>query len=148
MKKVFINFTSYARNEWVVIHHVGNGYTTSTNAFKKNLKRSLAIGPDDCHSFNLVSVNLKDADYDRLMTIKLQEELNENDLEFFNRLEKKFKYVCYDDNSGNYEIVKLYCDDNNLDSNDDNVCDDVFELLMNDETLYDTYIDKYINKNF
>ena len=60
----------------------------------------------------------------------------------------RFKYVCYDDNSGNYEIVKLYCDDNNLDSNDDNVCDDVFELLMNDETLYDTYIDKYINKNF
>ena len=65
MKKVFINFTSYDGNEWVVIHHVGTDMTESVQEFKKNLKDYLSIGPDDCHSFNLIKVNLKNKDYDR-----------------------------------------------------------------------------------
>jgi hypothetical protein len=150
MKKVFINFTSYDGNEWVVIHHVGTDMTDSVQEFKKNLKDYLSIGPDDCHSFNLIKVNLKNKDYDRLMTITLQNDLDEDDLEFFTELENTydFDYICYDDHSGNYEIVKLYCEDNNLDSEDDDVFEDVFELLMNDEKLYETYIDKYLDLNF
>jgi hypothetical protein len=150
MKKVFINFTSYDGNEWVVIHHVGTDMTESVQEFKKNLKDYLSIGPDDCHSFNLIKVNLKNKDYDRLMTITLQNELDEDDLEFFTELEEtyNFDYICYDDHSGNYEIVKLYCEDNSLDSEDDDVFEDVFELLMNDEKLYETYIDKYLDLNF
>jgi hypothetical protein len=150
MKKVFINFTSYDGNEWVVIHHVGTDMTESVQEFKKNLKDYLSIGPDDCHSFNLIKVNLKNKDYDRLMTITLQNELDEDDLEFFTELEETydFEYICYDDHSGNYEIVKLYCEDNSLDSEDDDVFEDVFELLMNDEKLYETYIDKYLDLNF
>ncbi len=150
MKKVFINFTSYDGNEWVVIHHVGTDMTESVQEFKKNLKEYLSIGPDDCHSFNLIKVNLKNKDYDRLMTITLQTDLDEDDLEFFTELEEtyNFDYICYDDHSGNYEIVKLYCEDNSLDSEDDDVFEDVFELLMNDEKLYETYIDKYLDLNF
>lgn len=150
MKKVFINFTSYDGNEWVVIHHVGTDMTESVQEFKKNLKDYLSMGPDDCHSFNLIKVNIKNKDYDRLMTITLREELNEDDLEFFTELEEtyNFDYICYDDHSGNYEIVKLYCEDNSLDSEDDDVFEDVFELLMNDEKLYETYIDKYLDLNF
>jgi hypothetical protein len=150
MKKVFINFTSYDGNEWVVIHHVGTDMTESVQEFKKNLKDYLSIGPDDCHSFNLIKVNLKNKDYDRLMTITLQNDLDEDDLEFFTELEEtyNFDYICYDDHSGNYEIVKLYCEDNNLDSEDDDVFEDVFELLMNDEYLYETYINKYLDLNF
>mgnify|MGYP006923203558 CR=1 FL=1 len=150
MKKVFINFTSYDGNEWVVIHHVGTDMTESVQEFKKNLKDYLSIGPDDCHSFNLIKVNLKNKDYDRLMTITLQNELDEDDLEFFTELEEtyNFDYICYDDHSGNYEIVKLYCEDNSLDSEDDDVFEDVFELLMNDEDLYETYINKYLDLNF
>lgn len=150
MKKVFINFTSYDGNEWVVIHHVGTDMTVSVQEFKKNLKRYLSIGPDDCHSFNLIEVSLKNKDYDRLMTITLQNELDEDDLEFFTKLEETydFEYICCDDNSGNYEIINLYCEDNNLDSEDDDVFEDVFELLMNDEKLYETYIDEYLDLNF
>lgn len=150
MKKVFINFTSYDGNEWVVIHHVGTDMTESVQEFKKNLKDYLSIGPDDCHSFNLIKVNLKNKDYDRLMTITLQNDLDEDDLEFFTELEETydFDYICYDDHSGNYEIVKLYCEDNSLDSEDDDVFEDVFELLMNDEDLYETYINKYLDLNF
>ena len=152
MKKIFINYTRYEWDEWINIHYIGTDLDTSVQEFKKNLKESLSIGPDDCHSFNLVQVNLKNKDYERLMKIELESDLDDEDLEFFVELSENYnfdsKLVCFDDNSGNIEIVNIYCNENNLDSEDDGVFEDVYELLMNDESLYDTYIDKYLNTTF
>lgn len=152
MKKVFINYTRYECDEWVIIHHIGTDLTTSVQEFKKNLKESLSIGPDDCHSFNLVQVNLKNKDYERLMNIELENDLDDEELEFFVELSENYnfnsKLVCWDDNSGNIEIVSIYCEDCNLDPEDDEVWDDVYDLLMNDEVLYETYIDKYLDTTF
>lgn len=150
MKKVFINYTRYESDEWIVIHHIGTDVDTAVQEFKKNLKESLSIGPDDCHSFHLVEVNLRNKDYDRLMTIKLENDLDEDDLEFFVELSENYdfdsKLVCFDDNSGNYEVIRMYCADNNLDPDDD--YEEACEAVFNNEQLYDEYLEKYVTENF
>jgi hypothetical protein len=150
MKKVFINFTDYSNGEWTSIHYVGTDYQTSVQEFKKNLKESLSIGPDDQHSFNLVYVNLRNKDYDKLIEL-INSETDVND--FMKYLIDEYdlysKVVCCDDNSGNYEIINLYCEENNLDVDDDDVYQEVWDLFCGqNEDLYNTYIDRYIESNF
>lgn len=150
MKEVFINFTEYSRGEWFNIHYVGTDYETSVQEFKKNLKESLSIGPDDQHSFNLVYVNLKNKDYKKLIELVDSETDVDDFMEYLiDEYDLYSNVVCYDDNSGNYEIVNLYCEDNDLDVEDDEVYQEVWDLFCGqDEDLYNTYIDKYIESNF
>lgn len=148
MKTVFINYTRYEHDEFIVIHHIGTDEDTSIQEFKKNLKDFLSFGPDDCHSFRLVQVDLKNKDYNRLMKLPLEDSLEGDDHDFFVELSDDYDFdcnlVCYEDNSGNYEIVNMYCEDHNLDSDDDDVWDEVNDLLRDDEDLYETYINKYV----
>ena len=154
MKKVFIGFTSYDGNEWYSIDFVDTDYNNSVQQFRNNLKRNLESGPDDQHLFGLVYVNLKNKDYERLMKVQQGTSLYDGeDYELIEELYNDYgfdsKLVCYDDNSGNIEIVNMYCEDNNLDSDDEDVWEEVSDLLWNeDEQLYSDYLDKYLDKYF
>lgn len=150
MKKVFINYTDYSNGEWIDIHYIGTDLKESIEKFKENLKQSLSSGPDDQHTFYLVEVNLKNKDYDRLLQVEQNESLYDSNIIEEFETNYKFKTICWDDHSGNLEILRMYCEDNNLDYDDDDIYQDVRDLLWNEENeeLYNIYIDKYIKKTF
>ena len=122
--------------------------------FRDNLKRNLESGPDDQHLFGLVYLNMSNKEYERLMKIKFGTSLYDGkQYEFIDELYNLYNFdsglVCQDDNSGNIEIVNMYCEDNNLDPDDEDVWEEVSDLLWNeDEQLYSDYLDKYLDKYF
>ena len=93
---------------------------------------------------------LKNKDYDRLLQVEQNESLYDSNIIEEFETNYKFKTICWDDHSGNLEIIRMYCEDNNLDYDDDDIYQDVRDLLWDDENdeLYNIYIDKYIKKTF
>ena len=153
MKRVYINFTEYDRSEWFSIKSVGTRFKESVQNFKKSLIESLEIGPDDCHLFSLVWCDLTTEDYDRLLKLPLNESMySGEDYDFFKYLIETYdlynQVVCEDDNSGNFEIINMYCEDHNLDFDDEDIYQEVCDLMWNDDIIYTRYIKKYVNTKF
>ena len=155
MKKVFIDYTSYSSDEWFTINYIGTDYVTSVQKFRENLKDSLECGPDDLHSFNLVYVNLRNKDYEKLMKLQQHNSFyyGEDEYNFIQYLIREYdlesdsKVICCDDNSGNLEMIRIYCEEHNLDYDDCDVWEQVSELLWEQDTkLGEEYLDKYLDK--
>ena len=155
MKRVFINYVKYD-NEWISIDYIGSDLKTSVEVFKRNLVDYLESGPDDQYRFLLVCVDMTNKDYKTLTDLQMNCSLyldEDEDHEVFTSLSDKYNFegriVCQDDHSGNLEIIEMYCEDTNLDPDDEDVYEEVSDLLWyEDDDLYKEYLNKYVNKYY
>ena len=116
--KVYICFDRYERNEWFNVFHIGTRKSDSIKKVKEEiLPDFIDYGPDDCHSFQLVIVDMTKRDYEQLLKWNSEENCPEN---YGEESSDYFKWLCE-----LYDIIGMYdCD---LISTDG--CSDFYEIL-------------------
>lgn len=73
--KVFITYDRYENNEWFYVYHIGTDFDSAIEHCKQqDLFDFISYGPDDCHSFQLQSLEMTKVAYKKLCDlIKLTE---------------------------------------------------------------------------
>ena len=164
--KVYIIYDRYEHNEWFNVSHVGTDRQESYNkCIEEDLPDFLCYGPDDCHCFQLVGVEMKKSQFKKLLDWMEQYkgscDGSEDDTEFYDFMcdlyggfeeysEVVENLVHTDGCSDFYEIVRYYCQMKGLEPED--VDDDVeYELqceLCEDDDLFRTVTKEYIRSTY
>ena len=91
--KVYICFDRYERDEWYNVFFISTDRDESIRKCKEEtLPDFLNYGPDDCHSFQLVEVEMFQKDYDRLL--KWDNDPNQKLENFGDKSSDYFKWMC------------------------------------------------------
>lgn len=155
--KVYIIYDRYEHDEWYDISWIGTNKEQAIKQFKEQeLPSFLEYGPDDCHSFQLVEVEMTDQEYkDLLDQVKNGEEIYSG-TQLYNTLYHIYHedvpvneiYVT-DGCSDNYEVKNLYMSTNypDLEEESDEYYDKEVEFYQDDD-LYREYVKKYIELNY
>lgn len=119
--RVYICFDRYERNEWFNVFHIGTRKSESIKKVKEEiLPDFINYGPDDCHSFQLVVVEMTKEDYEQLLKWNSEENCLENlgvdSSDYFKWMCDLYDLICeYDCDlistdgcSDFYEILKFY----------------------------------------
>ena len=172
--KVYICFDRYEHDEWYNVFFIETDRDESIKKCKEEtLPDFLNYGPDDCHSFQLVEVEMFQKDYDRLM--KWFNDPNQSLENFGDRSSDYFKWMCelYDligcvdyhsmilistDGCSDYsEIVRYYsvmykdCDIEEVGDVDwifSDEYEEYYEELMNDNELCEKVIKEYVQDTY
>ena len=162
--KVYICYDRYEHDEWLSVYSIGTDRDEMIEKCKKeDLPSFIEYGPDDCHSFQLVELNITKRQYEQL--VKWVDKFGncegtKEDRHFYN-----FMCRVYDDEftietiistdgcSDVFEVVKYYgvmyknVDCENI-SDVEWLYSDEFEEyqeeLMNDEELWKKVLREYI----
>ena len=102
--RVYICFDRYERNEWFNVFYIGTRMSDSIKKVKEEiLPDFINYGPDDCHSFQLVMVEMSKKDYEQLLKWNSEENSPEN---FGEESSDYFKWMC-----DLYDLISEYdCD--------------------------------------
>lgn len=102
--RVYICFDRYERNEWFNVFYIGTRMSESINKVKEEiLPDFINYGPDDCHSFQLVVVEMSKKDYEQLLKWNSEENCLEN---LGEESSDYFKWMC-----DLYDLISEYdCD--------------------------------------
>ena len=121
--RVYVVFDRYERNEWINVFYVGTDREESIKHCKEvDLPSFLEYGPDDCHSFQLVEVEMTKTRFKKLLKWVEQFgscEDTEEVREFFEFMVDMYEehgelsdvietIICTDGCSDFYEIVRYY----------------------------------------
>lgn len=91
--KVYICFDRYERDEWYNVFFISTDRDESIRKCKEEtLPDFLNYGPDDCHSFQLVEVEMFKKDYDRLL--KWGNDPDQKLENFGDKSSDYFKWMC------------------------------------------------------
>lgn len=164
--KVYVCYDRYEHDEWYSVYSVGTDRDKMIKKCKEeDLPSFIEYSPDDCHSFQLVCIDITKGQYNKLKTwvdeIGYIEDYEDDE----NRDFYEFMYKVYDDEytietiistdgcSDVFEIVKYYgVTYKNIDCEDisdrDWLYSDEFEdcqdELMNDEDLWRKVLREYV----
>ena len=164
--KVYICYDRYEHNEWLSVYSVGTDRDEMIRKCKEeDLPSFIEYGPDDCHSFQLVEIDITKRQYNKLK--KWSEEIGT--IEDYGDDEHRdfYEFMCrvYDDEftietiistdgcSDVFEIVKYYgvmyknvdCEDiSDYDWYDTEEYEECYDDLMNDEELWRKVLREYI----
>jgi hypothetical protein len=161
--KVYIIYDRYERDEWFSIDYVGTDRNESIKKFKEEcLPDFISYGPDDCHSYQLQEVEMTQEQYDTFTKwIKEGQSLENYGRESSDLF--KFMVNLYDetgvvgntsvllstDGCSDYiDMIHFYGKSKGLDTEDDEVFEELQEELYNDEELYQKVLKKYIKKYY
>ena len=67
--KVYITYDRYGYDEWYQIYNVAKSLNLVKTTYKKDLAKFISYGPDDIHSFQVQVVDMSQADYDTLLKL-------------------------------------------------------------------------------
>lgn len=172
--RVYICYDRYEHNEWFNVYYVGTDREESVRHCKEtDLPDFLCYGPDDCHSFQLVEVDIpeqmikqlfdwketigccenveEDREYYNFMCDLYDDFYNNDDMEFIGNI------ISTDGCSDYYEIVRYYSVFyKNKDTEDvyehDFVFSDEFdeymEELQDDDDLWEKVMKEYIQDTY
>ena len=162
---VYITYDRYEHNEWFNVYHVGTDRQESYNkCIEEDLPNFLSYGPDDCHFFQLVGVEMKKSQFKKLL--QWVEEIgscdgSEDDTSFYDFMcdlyegsegfsEVVENLVSTDGCSDCFELVRFYCQMKGLEPED--VDDDVeYELqceLCEDNELFQKVVKEYVRTTY
>lgn len=164
--KVYIIYDRYEHDEWFSVYSVGTDRDEMIKKCKEeDLPSFIEYSPDDCHSFQLVCIEITKSQYNKLK--KWSEEIGsiEDYEDDENRDFYEFMYEVYDDKytietiistdgcSDVFEIVKYYgvkyknvdCEDiSDIEWLYSDESEEYQEELMNDEDLWKKVLREYI----
>ena len=117
--RVYICFDRYERNEWFNVLYIGTRKSDSIKKVKEEiLPDFINYGPDDCHSFQLIVVEMTKSGYEQLL--KWDNDPDQKLENYGNESSVYFKWMCE-----LYELVGRY--DCELISTDG--CSDFYEII-------------------
>ena len=147
MKVAYLIVDRYEHHEFYDIYGKGiyNSFEEAKADWKKELYDFLAYGPDDCHSFMLVQLELTDEEYtklEQLVTDYKDGTVDREAEDFTKNMEAlvyrpESKQIYSEDDSANVEICEMAEADGY--SNND---------LTDNPDTYSTYFEKYYNKYY
>lgn len=170
--KVYVVFDRYERNEWINVFYVGTDREESIKHCKEiDLPDFICYGPDDCHSFQLVEVEMTETQFNKLLDWVEQIggcEGTEKDKDFFDFMvdmyEERGEYsevidtlISTDGCSDFYEIVRYYSvfyKDKEVEDVSDqewlftDEYEEFYEELTNDEDLCEKVIKEYVRDTY
>jgi hypothetical protein len=164
--KVYVCYDRYEHDEWFSVYSVGTDRDEMIKKCKEeDLPSFIEYGPDDCHSFQLVCIDIKKSQYNKLK--KWSEEIGS--IEDYGDDEHRdfYEFMCevYDDEytietiistdgcSDVFEVIKYYgvmykgveCEDiSDIDWLYSDEFEEYQEELMNDEDLWKKVLREYI----
>lgn len=172
--KVYICFDRYERDEWYNVFFISTDRDESIRKCKEEtLPDFLNYGPDDCHSFQLVEVEMFKKDYDRLL--KWDNDPDQKLENYGDKSSDYFKWMCklYDltgcvdrpyiilistDGCSDYtEIVRYYSvfyKNKDIEDVSDHEWifsdeyDEYYEELVNDDELCEKVIKEYVQETY
>lgn len=164
--KVYIIYDRYENDEWFYVYSIGTSMDDMVRKCKEEcLPDFLEYGPDDCHSFQLVEVELTKKQYEQLL--KWYKDDTQS-LEYYgDESSDYYNFMCdlYDDQfetetiistdgcSDFYEIIKYYSvmyknkeveDVDDIDWLYSDECEEFQEELFNDDELSRKVIREYV----
>ena len=154
---VYITYDRYEHDEWLSVYHIETNRQRAIKHFKEeDLVSFISYGPDDCHSFQLQKVVLSKEQYKRLVWLvenegkcgaETDQELHDLLVEFYddNSEYEPETIMSTDGCSDNTEIIRFYCQMENLDPEDDDHYEMAQEVIMNDEDIYLRVLKEYIS---
>jgi hypothetical protein len=164
--KVYVCYDRYEHDEWYSVYSVGTDRDKMIKKCKEeDLPSFIEYGPDDCHSFQLVCIDITRSQYNKLK--KWVDEIGyiEDYEDDENRDFYEFMYKVYDDEytietiistdgcSDVFEIVKYYGvmyknvdleDVSDIDWYYSDECEDYQDELTNDEDLWRKVLREYV----
>jgi hypothetical protein len=172
--KVYICFDRYERDEWYNVFFISTDRDESIRKCKEEtLPDFLNYGPDDCHSFQLVEVEMFQKDYDRLLKWdndpdQKLENYGDKSSDYFNWMCELFDLIgCVDqqymilistDGCSDYtEIVKYYSvfyKNKDIEDVSDyewvfsDEYDEYYEELTSDDDLCEKVIKEYVRDTY
>lgn len=170
--KVYVVFDRYEHNEWFNVFYVGPNREKSIKHCKEiDLPDFLCYGPDDCHFFQLVEVEMSRPKYTRLK--KWVEEFGscegtEKDRDFYDFMVDMYEVIgdyskvtetliSTDGCSDYYEIVRYYSvfyKDKDIEEVSDHdwlfteEYNEFYEELNDNEDLFDKVIKEYVQDTY
>ena len=168
--KVYIIYDRYEHNEWFRVDYVGTNRDESIRKCKEEtLPDFLNYGPDDCHSFQLVCIDITKSQYNNLKkwseevgTIEdYKDDENRDFYEFMCRVyddEFTVETIISTDGCSDYtEIVKYYSvfyKNKDIEDVDDyewvfsDEYDEYYEELTSDDELCEKVIKEYVRDTY
>ena len=163
--KVYVCYDRYENDEWFNVYSIGTDRDVSIEKCKKeDLPDFISYGPDDCHSFQLVEVELTQEEYEQLLEWDKDDSMSLEDSD-----SPYYQFMCdlYDDQyetetiistdgqSDVYEIVQFFMDCYELENYLSDIPDDedklkyeVQELLFSNDELFDKVMREYIEGTY
>lgn len=162
--KVYVVFDRYEHNEWINVFYVGTDRDESIKHCKEtDLPNFICYGPDDCHSFQLVEVEMTKTRFKKLLDWVEQFgscEGTEKDRDFYDFMvdmyEERGEYsevtdtiIFTDGCSDFYEIVKYYGQMKGIDPEDyEDEEDELQSELCQDDDLCLKVVKEYVDSTY
>lgn len=115
--KVYIIYDRYEHNEFFNVYHIGTNKTEAINELKtKHLPLFISYRPDDCHSFQLIEVELTKKQYSQLLKWDdVEQSLDDCDSPYYqfmcdlhNCVYDTETIICTDGYSDIHEVIQYY----------------------------------------
>lgn len=167
--KVYICYDRYEYDEWLRVYSIGTDRDEMIKKCKEeDLPSFIEYGPDDCHSFQLVEIEITKSQYNQLVEWIDKFgggcEGTEEDEDFYNFMcrvyddEFTVETIISTDGCSDYpEIVRYYsvmyknCDIDEVSDSDWVYGDEFYEYdeeLTDDDDLYNRVVKEYVQETY
>ena len=155
--KVYIIYDRYEHDEWFQIYNICKSIEEVKKVYKEILIDFLEYGPDDCHSFQCQEVEVTD-DQLKILEDYMNGDESDEGYDLMVQIYDDCRWCQYPDTnclfctdgcSDNVEVFEEYMSEQYPDIEEES--DEWFELqeeFYNDEDLYKTELEKYIDRNY
>ena len=139
MKTVYINLTNYGK-EYIIIHGISEDLKEIVKSYKKSFRHYMTMGIDDLFGLHIVSLEVSDEDYEKLLEVRTGEELYDDEFDgiLVKTFEPEFNYILTSDVSTINDMVELVCDEFELSP------EEGLNKLISSKKVYNEYITSYI----
>ena len=151
--KVYIIYDRYECNEFFSIYSICKTFKQFKEVYKGDIQSFLEMGPDDCHTFIGQEINITKEQL-QILENYMEDEDND-DGTGFSLMEELYEQSNDDnclfviDNSVNYDVFDHYMLMEHPEVDEDTEeWDEYQEEFYDDNNLYETELEKYINDNF
>lgn len=167
--KVYICYDRYEHDEWLNVYSIGTNRDEMIKKCKEeDLPSFIEYGPDDCHSFQLVEIEITKSQYSQLVEWinKFGDTCDgtEEDEDYYNFMcrvydeEFPVETIIYTDGQSDYyDIVNYYSvvyknrDSEEVNDDDWTTSDEFYEdqqELIEDDKLYDKVVKEYVQETY
>ena len=151
--KIYITYDWADYEEEYVLYNLTNDLKNSAIKLAEDLFDFISYGPDDCHSFQMQSVNVKKETYEFLKKCYEDSDFCEEHHEEYNKLMESFYNMslekpqtimcCTDGLSDNLDLPYFYLGMNRDECSEEEY-DNAYDLLCENQKIYDKTLRDYI----
>lgn len=148
----YITYDRYENDEWFDIYYMDTNKQKAIDHCKEyDLFDFISFGPDDCHSFQLQEVEMTREIYKKLNANKgsiSSGELYDIMVDIFDGSYNSKTLISTDGETDLINIVHYYGKQQQLDTRDEDVYDELQQELYDDDELFEKVLKSYIKDTY